>query len=793
MCRRMVGKTWWYWGLSLLIVLTVSLVAFGCQGPPGPAGPPGPPGPTGPPGGPTTPTPPPPPPVVVNAGQDVIATPGATVTVNATATINDGSTITGYTWIQVSGVEAQTSSGSAGALTVTLADARAYKVALIDGLETLDRFMVQPINPHVLDTAEIATFRVTLTTSSGAYSDTVNVSAHLPYVVSTGLASVALGEPILLHGKTQDAYDWVMTGPSGSLAVLADASTRNPSFTPDATGEYVINERVSRAVVNVYAGTWEGAITGQDDQGRPIAAACTTCHNDQTAPDKFKDWKNSGHAEIFTQNINDPNGHWSLSCAPCHTVGYDDNTENGGFDAAVEAANWTPPPHGEEGLWTEILADYPDVARTANVQCENCHGPNNSLLHANGVIDAARVSLSADVCGACHGEPLRHGRFQQWEESGHANFEVAIEEATVENRGATAAHCGRCHSGQGFVKWIQQDDLTKNIQGANGNATVDELRALGLTRDQVQPQTCATCHDPHVQGTVSGEPTTATVRIVDTTSILPAGFKAEEVGRGALCMTCHNTRNSLHNVDFPPANYSGPHEAAQADVLMGENAYFVAVAQRSPHSYLTDTCVTCHMEKTPPPPLLSYNRAGTNHSFKASLEICSDCHSPELNGAALQAGIENKLNNLGTLMGEYLLSRLPDTLAIRDSPVHDFDGESYDMASDVTPVLKDNIDSIEVTETPLHGQEAFIIKFKTAVEFTYAPSDEAPHTMTLSQAEVQLRNITGADGETAVVAATDNLVMAMWNYFLIKNDSSKGIHNPEFAHAVLDGAIAALR
>jgi hypothetical protein len=63
----------------------------------------------------------------------------------------------------------------------------------------------------------------------------------------------------------------------------------------------------------------------------------------------------------------------------------------------------------------------------------------------------------------------------------------------------------------------------------------------------------------------------------------------------------------------------------------------------------------------------------------------------------------------------------------------------------------------------------------------------------LSEAEVQLGGITLADGKTVLIAATDNLVKAAWNYFLIKNDSSKGVHNPEFAHNALDGAIEALK
>ncbi|OGO19226.1 MAG: hypothetical protein A2144_08795, partial [Chloroflexi bacterium RBG_16_50_9] len=469
---------------------------------------------------------------------------------------------------------------------------------------------------------------------------------------------------------------------------------------------------------------------------------------------------------------------------------YDDNLDNGGFDAAVKAANWTAPPHGDPGLWAQIIEKYPAMAKTANIQCENCHGPNNTSLHPNGTVDAARVSISSDVCGSCHGEPPRHGRYQQWEESGHSNFEMAIEEASVENRGATAAHCGRCHSGQGFLTWIKQGNLTKQIQGANGNATVAELTAMGLTKDTVQPQTCAVCHDPHDVGNVSGDATDAKVRIVDTTSILPAGFQAKVVGKGALCMTCHNTRNALHNIENLPPSYSAPHVAAQADVLMGENAYFVAKSQRSPHSYVVDTCVTCHMESTPPPAELSYNLSGTNHSFAASPAICKDCHSAQFNAEALQIGTEDKLAALAKEMSAYLLNKLPAKFTIKDYTPHTFSGKSYDVKSNAVVIDKANIAAIEPTEP--HGQQGYFLKFKSTVNVTYAPAGEAPHTVSLTVAEVQLGDIT-TDGKTAVIAVNDILIQAGWNYFLIHGDGSEGVHNPTFTNNVLDASIAALK
>lgn len=323
-----------------------------------------------------------------------------------------------------------------------------------------------------------------------------------------------------------------------------------------------------------------------------------------------------------------------------------------------------------------------------------------------------------------------------------------------------------------------------------GNATADEMAAMGFTADKLEPVTCVACHDPHKQGTTSGEPNTATVRIINDTMLLPAGFQAKEVGKGALCMTCHNTRNAVHNIDAPPTSYSAPHTAAQADVLMGENAYFVSTSQRSPHSYVKDTCVTCHMEESPPPAEFSRQGRGTNHGFEASTAICASCHSATFNAGALEAGTEDKLHKLGEAMSKYLLNKMTANVTIKDYTPHDYAGKSYDLLSDALVMSKDNIAAVEPTEP--HGQQGFIIKFKSPLTFTYKPAGEASHTVSLTEAEVRLGDIT-TDGKTALIATTDTLVKAGWNYFLIEGDGSEGIHNPAFVNAVLDATIAALR
>lgn len=287
----------------------------------------------------------------------------------------------------------------------------------------------------------------------------MNVSVNLPYVVSAGISDVAIGLPVLIRGADQTEYSWSLEVPTGSKSGLDSLTDQNPSFTPDAVGKYVITEQNSGTDLNVYAGTWVGAISGQDANGRPLAGGCTTCHNGSSAPDLFTPWKESGHAEIFTQNLN-TNPTYGEQCFACHTVGFNKSVDNSGFDDASDYGAFLnsgilgkPTPNN----WANMLALFPNSARLANDQCESCHGPNQgTTLHPDGVIDPERVSISANVCGTCHGEPLRHGRFQQWQESAHGDFELAINESG-------SSSCARCHTGQGFPHL----DCSRRLNEAN--------------------------------------------------------------------------------------------------------------------------------------------------------------------------------------------------------------------------------------------------------------------------------------------------------------------------------------
>src|SRR3972149_11000031 len=154
-------------------------------------------------------------------------------------------------------------------------------------------------------------------------------------------------------------------------------------------------------------------------------------------------------------------------------------------------------------------------------------GPNN-FITTRGQVMSCRVWVLVGVLLAVLTITVvargRADKRQQWASSKHANRELAREEATVEKRGETAAHCGRCHSEQGFLAWLPQLEKgnTGLITKPDGSpADVPYLAGLGLTRFSVRPVTCAACHKSDLS-----------IRVTARTPVLPAGFRALGVGAG---------------------------------------------------------------------------------------------------------------------------------------------------------------------------------------------------------------------------------------------------------------------
>jgi len=765
------------------------------------------------------------------------AVPGGTVT--ATASVDEGDIAT-IAWTHVGGVAPTSiSPANANPTMVTLGAEGAYKDELFHVLSEppigedqlppnvplppepfpgglQNRFQVVGLNPFALEGAGKVTLKVEVTTTTGASGEAeAEIHTALPWKPKSDIRTVATGIPVLLHGKDQTSYNWTLTPPGGSAATLMDAAAQNPEFTPDIPGLYevAVMDLVDGPItIDVYAGTWRGVIVGQDADGRPVAdTSCTGCHNPSgmPAPDKFTPWAQTGHAEIFTNLLN-TSGFYNPGCFACHTVGYDLEVPNGGMDDAPDYGDFlasgllgNPDPNN----WTNMLADFPTSAQLANIQCENCHGPQLSNAHRQDESSLtglnARGSVSSDVCAVCHGEPLRHARFQQWQLSKHANYEVAIDEGESGN-------CSRCHTGNGFLTWLP---VLLGDEPGDPTASIE----VSWTEDAIHPQTCATCHDPHNIGTTSGNDPNATVRISGDTPLLIAGYIAFDVGRGAICITCHNTRRGLRNDDVPLTDPTrAPHGSAHGDMLMGQNAYLVDLGDPvdgydfpeglpGSHASLEDACATCHMEATDPPPDLAYNQGGTNHTFFASTDICSECHG--FTADAVQGPVEISLGILQGDIEEALLALITELTEA---------GNTVNL-NDEAIISSKNLDDVqEIVFGETRGRQAITVIFIDGTEVgpirvsdisvvervTLCHKDKKTVILNASAAAAHLRHgdplgaCAGDDDGPTLGGLYDfadpHLIKAGWNWNLVNNDGSKGVHNPLFANNVLTASIAAL-
>jgi hypothetical protein len=338
----------------------------------------------------------------------------------------------------------------------------------------------------------------------------------------------------------------------------------------------------------------------------------------------------------------------------------------------------------------------------------------------------------------------------EWKKSKHGNRELAVLDATWENRKEAAAHCGRCHSEQGFIAWMPQllkgdAGFFKKPDGSKADETY--IKSLGLTKDKIQPITCAACH-------TSG----AALRIKDNVPLLPNGLAIRAVGKGAICMACHNTRNGRIVWDNPdPKNYLQPHDAAQTDVILGKNVYFCNDTKdtASPHGVSTgDSCVSCHKQ---------LGKGG--HAFKA--HGCASCHGPKMKESFVQTGTVELLKQLAGAIQKKIL---PATEKI--ACVTSWDPKT-DKYTPNTPIDGKQIKSVEIPPS-IHGQISlkFILQDGQVV---YS----------------QMGTIKDACGDQGkpVFATSDPVVRALWNYLLFVNDGSKGIHNPSFTRNVLIATI----
>jgi hypothetical protein len=530
-----------------------------------------------------------------------------------------------------------------------------------------------------------ATAKVGSRTSSGS-------AVVAPVTISNGGNELSTGMMVVANAPSAASYSWTvqflpMSASSLTWQASPDAlqgtGTKNPTLIPSTPGVYML-QNGSDAPLYFRAATYHGAGKADTDKGSD-GVACADCHAGQfSLAGKFADWNASAHGN---KNWQDPfakpmglvqfgldggNGQdYFQFCMSCHTVGYTtvpSAAGNKGFYDLIASSGWSFPTTLQPGNFDALP---PELKHRAGIQCEACHGPLEPTDHSQaeglpalfGLPLSPVASMNAGVCLNCHDEFPFHDKGPLWSASPHAQVDL-VQEAMVENRGTTAAHCGRCHAGEGFLVYVAQeqaggagawnniarpaslppisattctpnpalvvdpacicaqagDVAAQGLPAATSPACYPDpdyynyLNGLGLNEATAHSQTCQTCHDPHK----------TTLRADGDSHITAAAFQLQNAGAGALCIVCHNTRNGAKFNDTAMTSWSAPHTPSQSDVFVGRNAFFFGKVQpagwptnpaAAGYTAALNAAIMANATDLP-------NKAA--HAFMA--DTCVDCH-----------------------------------------------------------------------------------------------------------------------------------------------------------------------
>ena len=243
---------------------------------------------------------------------------------------------------------------------------------------------------------------------------------------------------------------------------------------------------------------------------------------------------------------------------------------------------------------------------------------------------------------------------------------------------------------------------------------------------------CAACHDPHSAENEHQVRTTADVTMGDNATVITDG------GLGKLCMNCHKGRRDTATYVLENHGHYGPHHGPQADLLVGANAADFGQFLPSSSGHLLaieNSCSTCHMQESDAAQDHDTHvyMAGS-HTFKMVLE--GDAHARSDEGLHITEVCT-------TCHGPQ------DSFDI--ATYKDFDGDGV-VPEGVQSEIGQLLEELGMMLPPYDDPAV----------------DDPEDDYTLAQ------------------------LSAVFNYFLVEEDGSHGIHNPQFAANLLHASIAAL-
>ncbi len=255
---------------------------------------------------------------------------------------------------------------------------------------------------------------------------------------------------------------------------------------------------------------------------------------------------------------------------------------------------------------------------------------------------------------------------------------------------------------------------------------------------------CFTCHDPHTTGDFALR--------VSAPGTLSSG-ESYDFGEGNLCASCHQARRAANDyvkanpADATVSSHYGAHHGPQADILAGANAYEYPGKSYSSTMHtavIKDGCVQCHMAL--PESRYSMTPAIGGHSFN----IASEVHeSPKVN----TSGCIKCHTDIKQVSGQEMF----DITAKAD---YDNDGTIEPVQSEVQGLL-----------------DYFVNKSGSGL---------------LQQLSPPMYKADGSWNTARNTARSTEEMAALYNYKMILEDRSLGVHNAKYTIQILYDTIEAL-
>jgi hypothetical protein len=568
-----------------------------------------------------------------------------------------------------------------------------------------------------------------------------------PWNMQNGLRAVGVGSRSYFKADTTGSGAvgtpaWTITAKPGGSALSALDSADGKwinSIRPDVVGQYIVSATVGgqTAADTIYASTYSGV--GTDATAGCFCHAVAMPSTPSTASAIKTSWSTSVHATMFKRGITGYQeggvgfGQYNAGCIKCHVTGWDTTAAaaaNGNFGRVAKASGW-------DTTWYKGYQKFGSDYLIPN-------GDSTKWITQS----ATQMALGTIGCEQCHGPAADHKaggdkmKIGRTLEPGVCNqchdgssrhnigtfFKLsghAIGDLSGSSEGGRAT-CQPCHTSRGFIYYMDHNKDTSGIAAVWNSAT------------DPGPINCVVCHDPH--GSNNEKLLRTTTMKGDT---LRNGYKipaAYRTGDGMLCANCHYSRYSVNvrvTNKAPLYGYTsrfGPHGNPQADMLFGGNGYTfgdTTINGLGTHMGLEGTCITCHMQ--PRPNSLSKGATAlANHTFHFDTTYAGSYYKPTDACSRCHGDIE-------------------DFNDIRASYDYDRNGK------------------IEGVQTEVQGM---LDKLKLVL-----PKDTSGNVIGTSGA-------THADS-VAIAAGGQALIGKLWNYYLVLNDKSMGVHNTKYAVALL--------